>query len=79
MQGHVAIDAPWETTDAQLFAQSAHAPDQTGQRSRLLHCLADLAVPSSLFCHPPCFSWNFTGRRPFTTGHKQRWPAPPAL
>src|SRR5258708_36445108 len=51
MQGHVAIDAPGETNDAQLFAQSAHAPDQTGQRSRLLHCLAGLAVPPAPLCH----------------------------
>src|ERR1019366_5766765 len=47
-QGHVAIAAPVrETNDAQLFAQSAHAPDQTGARSRLLHCPTDLTAPAS--------------------------------
>src|SRR5450432_3730089 len=46
-QGHVAIAAPGrETNDAQLFAQSAHAPGQTDQRSRLLHCHADLTAPT---------------------------------
>ena len=53
-QGHVAIAAPErETNDAQLFAQSAHAPDQTDQRSRLLHCPADLAAPT--FARMPVF------------------------
>src|SRR5471030_3310262 len=46
-QGHVAIAAPGrETNDAQLFAQSAHAPGQTDQRSRLLNCHADLTAPT---------------------------------
>src|SRR5476649_1051957 len=46
-QGHVAIAAPGrETNDAQLFAQSEHAPGQTDQRSRLLHCHADLTAPT---------------------------------
>src|ERR1035437_10336662 len=35
---------PKETNDAQLFAQSAHAPDQTGARPRLLHCPSDLTA-----------------------------------
>ena len=52
-QGHVAIAAPVkETNDAQLSAQSAHAPDQTGQRSRLLHCDFDLADPPLPLWHP---------------------------
>jgi hypothetical protein len=42
-----------ETNDAQLFAQSAHAPDQTDQRSRLLHCPADLVAPA--FARIPVF------------------------
>src|ERR1035441_6360059 len=47
-QGHVAIAAPVrETNDAQLFAQSAHAPDQTESRPRLLHCPTDLTAPAS--------------------------------
>src|SRR5450759_3034659 len=46
-QGHVAIAASArEANDAQLFAQSAHAPDQTDRRSRLLHCPNDLTAPS---------------------------------
>src|ERR1019366_5136749 len=35
---------PKETNDAQLFAQSAHAPDQTESRPRLLHCPNDLTA-----------------------------------
>ena len=47
-QGHVAIAAPMrETNDAQLFAQSAHAPDQTVSRPRLLHCPNDLTAPAA--------------------------------
>ena len=47
-QVHVAIVAPVrETSDAQLFAQSAHAPDQTESRPRLLHCPTDLTAPAS--------------------------------
>src|ERR1019366_8224608 len=46
-QGHVAIAAPVrEISDAQLFAQSAHAPGQTDQRSQLLHCQTDLTAPA---------------------------------
>jgi hypothetical protein len=44
---------PKETNDAQLFAQSAHAPDQTDRRSRLLHCPTDLTAPS--FAMMPVF------------------------
>src|ERR1035437_1448324 len=44
-QGHVAIAASArEANDAQLFAQSAHAPDQTESRPRLLHCPNDLTA-----------------------------------
>jgi hypothetical protein len=57
MQGHVAIAAPLrrEINDAQLFTQSAHAPDQTDQQPQLIHCLADLAAPLFPFCHSALF------------------------
>ena len=75
-QGHVAIAAPVrETNDAQLFAQSAHAPGQTGERSQLLHCQNDLTALA--FCHDASFSWDFAGGTPIPTGDKRGSPVPP--
>src|SRR5664279_5303447 len=62
-QSHVAIAAPVrETSDAQLFAQSAHAPDQTGSRPRLLHCPTDLTA--STFAMMPVFHEVSRAERP---------------
>jgi hypothetical protein len=63
-QGHVAIAAPGrETNNAQLFAQSAHAPGQTDERSRLLHCQTDLTAPTLAMM--PVFHEVSRAERPF--------------
>src|ERR1019366_4617333 len=67
--GAQAIAAPVrETSDAQLFAQSAHAPDQTGSRPRLLHCPTDLTA--STFAMMPVFHEVSRAAGPSQQGRK---------
>src|ERR1035437_10288872 len=77
-QGHVAIAAPVrKTNDAQLFAQSAHAPGQTDERSQLLHCQNDLTAPASAMI--PVFHGISRAETPIPTDDTTRSSVPPAL
>jgi len=59
---------PKETNDAQSFAQSAHAPDQTGARPQLLYCPTDLTAPAIAMM--PVFHEVSRAERPSQQGRK---------
>ena len=58
---------PKETNDAHLFAQSAHAPDQTDTRPQLLHCPDDL---TARLCHDARFFMKFRGPKAHPNRHQ---------